>query len=378
MTQALKVASAAVLSVVVIGLLCGAVAAQARGPIEPPGAPMWGTPAPYFDSQYQVYEQSFRYTSPFSITDLRPEERYADKENFNIRTLTVYRPYTNGVLLQNRPVVFYIHGGGWTDGYAEWYSYTAKSLTGELGWVTVVVDYRLTSDEVFVADEYCPDKVTCALTQNVALRTKAAWYDDNITDVAAAFEWVHDNISVNGGDGRNIFVFGHSAGAHLATLLTTHPTLAALRPHIQGLISMSGAYDLTAFDDTLPEQVFWSASVSQTFPGGFSNVGLLTDASPVNYITTTTPLPPILIYYAEDDLLGLTQQAVAFDNLLTTQGHAHETHYLAGYGHVSEMDAIEFITSPVTIDLVNWLSAHVEYRVYLPVVDNGYNGPAGR
>ena len=186
MSQVLKAVCVAVLSVVVIGLLCGAVAAQARGPIEPPSAPTWGTPAPNFNGRYIVYEESFLYTTPFSITDLRPEARYANKESYELHSLMVFRPYTNGVLLQNRPVVFYVHGGGWTDGYAEWYSYTAKSLTGEMGWVTVVIDYRLTSDEVFVADEYCPDKVTCALTQNVPLRTKAAWYDDNISDVAAA------------------------------------------------------------------------------------------------------------------------------------------------------------------------------------------------
>ena len=378
MSQALKAVSVAVLSVVVIGLLCGAVAAQARGSIEPPSAPMWGTPAPSFDGRYIVYEQSFLYTTPFSITDLRPEARYANKESYELHSLMVFRPYTNGVLLQNRPVVFYVHGGGWTDGYAEWYSYTAKSLTGEMGWVTVVIDYRLTSDEVFVADEYCPDKVTCALTQNVSLRTKAAWYDDNIADVAAAFTWVRDNIGAQGGDARNIFVFGHSAGAHLATLLTTHPTLAALRPHIQGLISMSGAYNLNAFDDTPAEKAFWSASVSQTFQGGFNNTDLLTDASPLNYITTTSPLPPVLIYYAQDELLGLTQQAVFFDNLLTTQGHAHDTHYLSGYGHTSEMDAIEFITEPVTIDLVNWIDAHLEYAVYLPLVSNNYSVPIGR
>lgn len=369
MIRALKAVGVAVLSAAVLWLMGGVLIAQARVPIElPPGAPTWGTSAPYFDGRYDVYEQSFRYTAPFSITDLRPEDRYANKESYELHSLLVFRPYTNGVLLTNRPVVVYIHGGAWIDGYAEWYSYTARSLTGELGWVTVVVDYRLTSDEVFIADPYCPDKVTCALPQNVPLRTKAAWYDDNITDVAAAFEWVRDNIGAHGGDARNIFVFGHSAGAHLATLLATHPALAALRPHIRGLISLSGAYNLSAFDDTPAEQVFWTGAVSQTFQGGFANPALLADASPVNYVTASTTLPPVLLLYAEDELPSLTQQAVFFDNLLTTHGHPHETHYLAGYGHTTEMDAIEFITEPVTLDVVNWISAHVAHSVYLPVI----------
>ncbi|MBC7236402.1 MAG: alpha/beta hydrolase fold domain-containing protein [Chloroflexi bacterium] len=88
----------------------------------------------------------------------------------------------------------------------------ANSFTGEKGWVTVVIDYRLSSDQVFVADEHCPDRATCEQPANVSQRTKAAWYPDNIADVADAYDWVVANIALRGGDPNAIVVFGHSVG----------------------------------------------------------------------------------------------------------------------------------------------------------------------
>ena len=199
---------------------------------------------------YGIYKEDFVYgTSPFAITDMRPDDKYANKEEYEIRSLTVYRAYDGHALLEHQPVLFFVHGGAWVDGYKEWYEFVANSFTGEKGWVTVVIDYRLTSEEVFLADQYCPDRNTCGLPGNEPYRMKAAWYPDNIGDVAKAFQWVVDHIEENGGDASEIVVFGHSAGGHLASLLATHTDYeTALRPAIIGLVSMSGAYDLNSLN----------------------------------------------------------------------------------------------------------------------------------
>ncbi len=91
------------------------------------------------------------------------------------------------------PVVVYVHGGYWKAG--------DKANTGNLpqffcghGFVFVTINYRL-----------APAAKHPALTQ----------------DVARAVAWVHDHIARHGGDPAQIFLTGHSAGAHLVALLGT-------------------------------------------------------------------------------------------------------------------------------------------------------------
>ena len=69
---------------------------------------------------YDIYKQNFVYdSSDFLITDIRPEDRYSDKESYEIRSLTVYRAYDGQNWRENQPVVFFVHGGAWIDGYED-------------------------------------------------------------------------------------------------------------------------------------------------------------------------------------------------------------------------------------------------------------------
>jgi acetyl esterase/lipase len=291
---------------------------------------------------------------------------YSDKEGYEIRSLTVYRPADEHGLLGHRPVVFFVHGGSWTDGYRGWYQFVATPFTGEEGWVTVVIDYRLTSDQVFIADQYCPDRNTCGLPENESHRTKAAWYPDNIEDVAGALRWVVAHIDENGGDSGRIALFGHSAGGHLSSLLATSGDYAELRPYIRGVVSMSGAYDLNDFN-----HAFWGNAITQTFHGGFTNTAQLQEASPETYVVSGTVLPPFYVLYAEDDLLNLTEQALTFKNQLESMGDEVDISYLAGYGHYSEMEAIAHPDDPPTTLITGWLEGILQGRLYLPIASIG-------
>jgi arylformamidase len=331
-----------------------------------PSSPQdWGQPVAGITTTYAIYKQDFVYgDSPFLITDMRSEDKYLDKESYEIRALTVYRAHDGQALLERRPVVFFVHGGAWIDGYRDWYEFVAHSFTGEMGWVTVVIDYRLTSDEVFIADQYCPDRDTCGRPENEPYRTKSAWYPDNVEDVAAAFRWVVEHIEENGGDARKIVVFGHSAGGHLASLLATHPDYGtSLRPAIRGVVTMSGAYELNSLN-----KVFWHDAVTQTFQGGFGNTDLLEQASPAGYVVSGTRLPPFYILYAEDELLNLTDQNVMFKNQLETLGFDVSASYLAGYSHVTEMEAIGDVDETPTRLIVNWIQGLLQAKIYLPLV----------
>ena len=69
--------------------------------------------------------------------------------------------------------------------------------------------------------------------------------------------WVKDNVHRFGGDPEKIFLMGHSAGAHIAAMLSIDSTWldkAGLVPgrDLAGLIGISGPYDfLPLKDETL-------------------------------------------------------------------------------------------------------------------------------
>jgi len=92
-----------------------------------------------------------------------------------------------------RPVLIYVHGGGWGRGDKR----LGSSLAGvyvQRGIVFVSVNYRL------------------------APETR---YPGFLEDLAAAVRWVKDHIGRYGGDPDRLTLVGHSAGAHLAALLAT-------------------------------------------------------------------------------------------------------------------------------------------------------------
>lgn len=326
----------------------------------------WGTQV-LFDgpTKYQVYSQKFSLSdSAFLITDLRVGDRYENIESFETRTVTVYRAFENGEYFTNQPVVYFVHGGAWIDGYAEWYKFVARSFTGEMGWVTALVDYRLTSDSVFIADDYCPNRDECFDVEN---RTKAAWYPDNIQDVADGFQWVCDSISRFGGDPDNIFVFGHSAGGHLSCLLATHVNFESMRPKIKGLISMSGAYKLK----TINMFVFADA-INQTFHGGFlNNEAELDEASPITYLTNEEVFPRFFLLHCSLDLPSLPEQKIVFKNALIYNNSPVEDSFLMGYDHESEMLAIADIDDPVTQQIVAFIQENMTQTIQIPA---GWSG----
>ena len=318
---------------------------------------------------YAIYAQNFVYgATPFLITDLRTDPdhpgKYSDKESYEARSLTVYRAHDGQKWLDNQPVVFFVHGGAWIDEYANWYDFVAQSFTGAKGWITVVIDYRLTSEEVFIADEHCPDRATCNLPENAPLRTKAAWYPDNIEDVANALQWVVDNIAGNGGNVDQIVVFGHSAGGHLVSLLTTRPNYVALRPAIKGVISMSGAYSIKELS-----MVIFGSAIDQTWHGGhINNDAELDEASPTTYVAPGITLPPFYLLHAQTELPSLYEQSIAFRNKLESLGLAVDSTYLLGYDHVTEMKAIEDVNATPTALIVNFIETLLAHKVYLPLI----------
>ena len=132
--------------------------------------------------------------------------------------------FTSGPGDPERPVMVWIHGGGFVAGSGDivWYDGSTLARAGDV--VVVTINYRLGALGFLHLDHLDP-----ALAGSGTNGTR---------DQIAALEWVRDNIAGFGGDAGNVTVFGESAGAmSVGTLLGT--------PSARGLfhraIAQSGA-----------------------------------------------------------------------------------------------------------------------------------------
>jgi acetyl esterase/lipase len=141
------------------------------------------------------------------------------------------------------PVIIFFYGGAWQSGYKELYRYVAKALARR-GYVAVVPDYR-------IYPEVC--------------------YPDFLEDGAQVVRWVKDNIARFGGDPDKLFLKGHSAGAHIAAMLSIDARWLGKvgldpRRDIAGLIGIAGPYDLMPLRDEKLKVIFGGVNRPETQP----------------------------------------------------------------------------------------------------------------
>ncbi|KAK7055757.1 carboxylic ester hydrolase [Favolaschia claudopus] len=92
-----------------------------------------------------------------------------------------------------KPVLFWIHGGGNTQGTGEDATFDGGSLVSRTDSVVVTIDHRLNIFGYLGIDD--------TIKGNFA-----------IADKVAALQWTHDNIAAFGGDPNRVMIFGQSAG----------------------------------------------------------------------------------------------------------------------------------------------------------------------
>lgn len=119
--------------------------------------------------------------------------------------LNVYTPALTG----RRPVMFWIHGGGFTHGTAAEPLYNGGPLARRGDVVVVSINYRLGAFGYLYLEELLPGR---GLSANCGQ-----------LDMIAALEWVRDNIEAFGGDPGNVTIFGESAGAAAVSTLLAMP-----------------------------------------------------------------------------------------------------------------------------------------------------------
>ena len=212
------------------------------------------------------------------------------------------------------PTIFFMHGGNWTNGSKDWFTFLAPALNAR-GITFVTIGYRHAPTDMF------PHGFEdCMYGFDVALRSIASF----------------------GADPNRAFVAGHDAGAHYATLLTLktgwRDALSLPNDVIKGCLPVSGFYDFG------PESGFNRRPV---FLGPPEHKGEKF-ASALRYVHPKSP--PFLVAVGEQDLPQVRQQSSALVRGLKQQGVVAEELVMAGQDHWSSGFAIAEENGP-------WLAA---------------------
>jgi arylformamidase len=178
---------------------------------------------------------------------------------------------------KDRPVVFWIHGGGWQVGDKTDVQQKPRVFV-EKGFVFVSTTYRL--------------------LPNVDMATI-------VRDIARSIHWVHDHIAEYGGDPNRLLVMGHSAGAQLAALICTDDKYLKEEglslSIIKGCVPVDGdTYDVPAIIETAEtrRRVHGQPQAKYGHREKFGNdPAKHRDFSAVTHISRGKGIPPFLILY---------------------------------------------------------------------------------
>ncbi|HRD66701.1 MAG TPA: alpha/beta hydrolase [Candidatus Competibacter sp.] len=249
------------------------------------------------------------YTGPVSLA-------YADGPRHQ---LDLYQPSGRTT---PAPVLVFFYGGSWRNGERAGYRFAAAALAAQ-GSLVVVPDYRLYPE---------------------------VSYPDFLRDSAAAVGWAVRHAVRYGGDPRQVYLIGHSAGAYNAAMLAYDPRwLAAegLSPQqLAGFIGLAGPYNF------LPIQV------PEVMPV-FHWPDTPPDTQPIVHVTAAAPRT-LLIVAGQDELVDPARNSAALADALRRAGVPVELKRYDALNHYTTIGALAWPLrwlAPVLDDVTRFVAA---------------------
>jgi acetyl esterase/lipase len=184
----------------------------------------------------------------------------------------------------NAGIIIFFYGGGWQYGERGDYRFVGEALASR-GYIAILPDYRIYPPYTFPSF---------------------------IQDGALAVRWARDHAKKLGGDPGHIYLMGHSAGAHIAVMLTLdNEYLKAVgmdRSDIRATAGLSGPYDFVIGPGVRP--VF---GLMPDDPSAKPNV------EPINFVDGFAP--PILLQHGlEDDIVESGNSSRLFSKICRAGG----------------------------------------------------------
>jgi para-nitrobenzyl esterase len=136
--------------------------------------------------------------------------------------------WTPGLDGARRPVMVWIHGGGFTIGAGSQEIYNGAVLARRGDVVIVTINYRLGPLGFLRLNDVTHGRIPSS-------------GNEGLLDQIAALQWVRDNIAEFGGDPDNVTIFGESAGGMSAGALLSMPSARGL---FHKAIPQSGSCDI--------------------------------------------------------------------------------------------------------------------------------------
>ncbi|HTC00283.1 MAG TPA: alpha/beta hydrolase [Ferruginibacter sp.] len=221
-------------------------------------------------------------------------------KNTPAEKLNVFAPQKHKQL---KNVLIFIHGGNWNSGKKSLYNFFGNRFARK-GIVTVIIDYPL---------------------------SPTANYNEMAIASATSVKWVKENIAKYGGNPDRIFISGHSAGGHLAALISIDnnyfDTLGIKNP-IKGTIFIDAAgLDMYGYLKTEP------LSSDHTYFTTFTHdPKIWKEASPMYHLHNG--MPPILIYQGGRTYSSIAESNDRFLNAIKEYVPDQQRHILKGKKHI--------------------------------------------
>jgi len=145
----------------------------------------------------------------------RPPEGVKPEGDEDCLVLNVYAQKTGVEAGASRPVMVWLHGGGFSYGQAGLNTYRGHNLAKNHDVVFVGVNHRLNVFGFLALD-------------TAGVPGFAGSANAGMLDIVMALEWVRDNIAQFGGDPGNVTVFGQSGGGAKVSTLLAMPSAKGL------------------------------------------------------------------------------------------------------------------------------------------------------
>ena len=165
------------------------------------GAQAWQVIFPFFDPAYDAdpdWDDARAYHRGAITTPVPNSE--------DCLVLNVWTPQASG----KRPVMVWMHGGGFTAGSGSWDWWSGQHLARQQDVVVVTLNHRLNIFGFLYAPEH-------GVAPNLGMQ-----------DIVVALRWVQENIAGFGGDAGNVTIFGQSGGGMKVSTLMAMPSARGL------------------------------------------------------------------------------------------------------------------------------------------------------
>ncbi|WP_020168648.1 MULTISPECIES: alpha/beta hydrolase [Methylotenera] len=194
-----------------------------------------------------------------------------------------------------RKVVIFFYGGSWDSGNRGDYKFVGEALASQ-GFIVVIPDYRVYPEVLFPAF---------------------------MADPALAARWVKDNIQQYQGDTQQVFLAGHSAGAHIAVMLGVNAEYLAKQflklSDFAGIIGLAGPYDFLPLKSERLKTIFGPSSEQWR-------------SQPINFVDGKNP-PMLLAVGTKDDTVWPRNTYNMAEKIKKNNGLVKVVTF-EGYGHI--------------------------------------------